>query len=94
MARVVRSPPAKRDIVDVLRFTKQRWGITEALIAVANDPKLGKPREDIRAGILAHHIAQRGRPARHILIYRVDATGTVEVLRLLHDAMDFARHVP
>jgi toxin ParE1/3/4 len=103
MARIVRSPRAKHDIVEVLRFTKERWGINqareysalirEALLAVAADPARGKARDDILAGIFAHHISQRGRPARHILFYRIRSTGTVEIIRLLHDTMDFARHM-
>ncbi|HEX7604480.1 MAG TPA: type II toxin-antitoxin system RelE/ParE family toxin, partial [Polyangiaceae bacterium] len=98
------SPRAKRDLVEVLEYTKARWGkdqareyaklIKEALVAIANDPQRGSPRDDVRPGILAFHIGQRGRPARHILFYRLGATGTVELVRLLHDAMDFERHLP
>jgi toxin ParE1/3/4 len=104
MARVIRSPRAKRDIVEVLEHTKGRWGVDQAreyaelihdaLVAIASDPQCGKARDDIRPGVRALHIGQRGRPARHILFYRTNATGTVEVVRLLHDAMDFMRHLP
>jgi toxin ParE1/3/4 len=66
--------------------------IEEALVTIAAQPDRGKSRDDIRPGILAHHISQRGRSARHILFYRVNAKGSVEIIRLLHDAMDFARH--
>ena len=103
MARVIRSPAAKRDIVDVIKYTKQRWGTTqareyanlieEALVAIASEPQRGKSREDICSGILAHHISQRGRPARHILFYRINAKGIVEIVRFLHDAMDFEQHI-
>jgi toxin ParE1/3/4 len=104
MARLVRSPLAKRDIVEILTFTKRRWGteqariygalIKEALVTVARDPTLGKPRDDVRSGLLAFHIRQQGRDARHLLFYVVADDGTVRVLRLLHDAMDFERHFP
>ena len=104
MARVIRSPRAKRDIIEVLEYTKERWGkaqgreygelIKEALVAIANDPQRGKSRDDVRSGILAYHISQRGRPARHVLFYRIGTTGTVEIVRLLHDAMDFEQHLP
>lgn len=103
MARVIRSPAAKRDIIDVIKYTKERWGtaqareyarlIEEALVAIASDPQRGKSRDDIRPGIIARHIAQRGRSARHILFYRMNAKGTVEIIRFLHDAMDFERHI-
>jgi plasmid stabilization system protein ParE len=42
----------------------------------------------------AFHIRQPGRPARHVLFYRIGATGTVEIVRLLYDAMDFDQHLP
>jgi len=103
MARLVRSPLAKRDIVEVIAFTKRRWGdeqarlyralIMEALLAVARDPHAGKPRDDIRKGLLAFHIRQPGRDARHVLLYVVGEDGTARVLRLLHDAMDFERQL-
>src|SRR5262249_1238266 len=100
--RVIRSPQASRDIIEVLAYTKERWGIAqareyrqllkEAIEGIARDPGRGKPRDDVRPGIRAFHIAQRGRPARHIVFYRL-GTGTVEIVRFLHDAMAFARHL-
>ncbi len=67
MARLFRSPLARRDIIDVLKRTKERWGeaqaleyrdlIRDALRAVAADPSCGKVR-GIRPGILSHHIKQ------------------------------------
>jgi toxin ParE1/3/4 len=101
--RVIRSAQANRDIIEVLAYTKRRWGIIqareyrkllrEAIEAIANDPHCGKPRDDVRPGIRSHHIAQHGRPARHILFYRLGSS-TVEIVRFLHDAMDFRRHFP
>jgi toxin ParE1/3/4 len=103
MARLVRSPRAKRDIVEVLTFTKERWGtaqaleyrelIREALRAVAANPLCGKFR-GTRPGVLSHHIKQPGRDARHIVFYRVNLANVVEVVRLLHDSMDFDQHLP
>ncbi|HEU4410579.1 MAG TPA: type II toxin-antitoxin system RelE/ParE family toxin [Polyangiaceae bacterium] len=106
MARVVYSPRAKRDITEVLEYTRERWGkeqareygelIRAALRAVAATPRRGKPRPALGPGLFAYHIGQPGRPARHVLFYRVgaDATDAVEIVRLLHDAMDFGRHLP
>jgi toxin ParE1/3/4 len=102
MMRVIRSARASRDIVEVLAYTKERWGIIQAreyrklvkdaIEAIAKDPGRGKPRDDVRPGIRAFHIAQRGRPGRHILFYRLGSS-TVEIVRFLHDAMDFERHL-
>ena len=104
MARVIRSPRAKQDIVEVIEYTKARWGkaqaraygqlIKDALAVIARDPQRGKSRSVARPDILALHIRQPGRPARHVLFYRIGATGTVEVVRFLYDAMDFDRYLP
>lgn len=100
--RVIRSLQASRDIIEVLAYTKERWGIAqareyrklikEAIEEIAKDPGRGKSRDDVRPGIRGFHIAQRGRPARHILFYRLGAS-TLEIVRFLHDAMDFGRHL-
>ena len=86
MARVIRSPRAKRDIVEVIEYK-------DALAVIATDPQRGKSRS-VAPDILALHIRQPGRPARHVLFYRIGATGTVEVVRFLYDAMDFDRYQP
>lgn len=103
MARVVRSPRARRDIADVLRYTSDRWGkaqareyrdlIGDALRAVAADPSCGTVRGS-RPGILSYPIKQLGRDARHILFYRITGAGSVEIVRLLHDSMEFDQHLP
>src|SRR5450432_3731831 len=69
MARVLRSPRAKRDIIDVLEYTRDRWGkdqarayrdlIREALRAISADPGRGNVR-GTRPGILSYHIKQPG----------------------------------
>jgi plasmid stabilization system protein ParE len=79
MARLYRSPRAKRDIADVLEYTRDRWGlaqarayrdlIREALKSIAADPKCGKVR-GARLGILSHHIKLPGRNARHVVFYQ------------------------
>ncbi len=104
MARAFRSPRAKRDIVEVLKYTRARWGetqareyaalIKQAIAVIASDPRRGRSRTVARPGILAYHISQSGRPARHVLFYRIGASATVEIVRFLHDAMDFDRHLP
>ena len=43
------------------------------------------------------HVARGGRKGRHLILFRIDPTAptpTIDVLRLLHDAMDIARNLP
>jgi toxin ParE1/3/4 len=52
-----------------------------------------KQREDIGAGIFTLHAARFKRKASHFLVFRVLEIRTIEVLRILHERMDLARHV-
>jgi plasmid stabilization system protein ParE len=60
--------------------------------ALAADPQAGKRRSDIHPDAWTYHIAQRGKKARHLFVYRIRKD--VEIARFLHDAMDLARHRP
>ncbi len=103
MARVIRSSQAIRDVIEIIEYTRARWGdatardylvlIERALQTIARDPRRGTPRDDVRPGILVYAVRQRGRRARHVLIYRLAGADTVEIARVLHDAMDFDQHV-
>lgn len=50
-------------------------------------------REDIGPGIHTLHVARQGRKGRHFVVFRPAPEQTIEVLRLLHDSMDLARHM-
>lgn len=78
--------------------------IQAALADLATDPdRVGvRHREDIGPAICTYHLAssrkrtsagsQVAKP-RHLIVFRV-VGNVVQVARLLHDAMDFARHAP
>ncbi len=52
-----------------------------------------RQRDEIGPGMRTLHV---GRPGRHVILFRVGskADRTIDVLRILHDAMDLARHAP
>jgi len=52
-----------------------------------------KEREEIGSGIFTLHAARSKRKASHFLVFRVLEAQTIEVLRILHDRMDLARHI-
>jgi toxin ParE1/3/4 len=73
--------------------------ITAALEALSDGPTtVGvKERPQIGKGLFTLHVARGNRRGRHFVLFRVADKGrtrTIEVLRLLHDAMDLERHVP
>ena len=100
---------AEADFRHIVRRSHQQFGAIQArayaqTLVRAIEALIGGPevigvrrRDDIAKGLMSLHVAREGRKGRHFLIFRVrrhGKTDTVEVLRLLHDAMDLARHLP
>jgi toxin ParE1/3/4 len=104
--RVNLSVAAERDLFSILQWTGQIFGTKQALVyeetiahavtALAAGPKLpdSRTRDDISPGMWVLHIARRGRKGRHLLVYYAVKDGEIIVVRILHDSMDLARHVP
>lgn len=95
-------PAVDAQIEETLAFTLERFGpvqyreyaelIEGAFAALEQDPLIGRERPDILEGARIYHIAQRGRGARHIVVYHVlEEEKVVEVVAFLHDAMDLTR---
>jgi toxin ParE1/3/4 len=103
--RVRLSQTAERDFLDIFRWTAESFGrrqaliyrrtLIEALTALHSGPELSgsMPRDEIRPGLRSVHVGRQGRRGRRIVLYRSDQAGTVEVVRILHDAMDLQRHL-
>ena len=100
---------AEADFEEILRWIVDRFGEAQARIyvetvsAALNDLTTGptvvgaKKRDDILKGIFTLHVARKGRKGRHFVMFRVGRApdhDVVEVLRLLHDAVDLQRHLP
>ena len=103
MARLRTLLAADADVERALLYTLRTYGvrkyneyaalIEDALNALVMDPKSGRHRQDVHGEAWTYHVAQRGRRAWHLLLYRILEDGNlVEVLALLHDAMDLPRH--
>ncbi len=53
-------------------------------------------RDDIARGLIALHVARKGRKGRHFVMFRVGSPAeppVIDVLLLIHDAMDVPRHL-
>lgn len=100
---------AEADLEEILRWTVDQFGEAQARIyaetvsAALNDLAAGptavggKKRDDILKGLFTLHVARKGRNGRHFVMFRVGRApdrNVIEVLRLLHDAMDLQRHLP
>lgn len=109
-SRTVRlTAAAGADFEEILRWTVDQFGEAQARIyagtisAALNDLAAGptivgaRERDDILKGIFTLHVAREGRKGRHFVMFRVGCPPdreVIEVLRILHDAMDLQRHLP
>jgi toxin ParE1/3/4 len=97
---------SERDYQEAIKRSAQDFGAMQAEIYAQNlaltvdalrekGPKtIGvKAREEIGPGIFTLHAARHKRKASHFLVFRFLEPRTVEILRILHDQMDLARHV-
>lgn len=100
---------AEADFQHIIRWTVTHFGrrqgktyaktLTLAISDLFNGPDiLGvRQREDVGSGIFTLHVARKGRRGRHFLVFRVGhsvSAPTIDVLRILHEAMDLERHLP
>ncbi|MBD1401910.1 type II toxin-antitoxin system RelE/ParE family toxin [Pelovirga terrestris] len=97
---------AAQDVEDILDWTLGQFGplqlenytgvINDALEALNAGPQLIDVRRHPGLGddVATLHVTRQGRKGRHLLVFRVDEqTSSIEVLRILHDSMDFERHL-
>jgi toxin ParE1/3/4 len=103
---VALSERAKRDFSKAIERSADDFGTAQArlyivtlhraLKALADGPALpgSTDRSQLRPGLRSLHVARLGRRGRHLLLYRIKNEHTIEVVRILHDAMDFERHLP
>lgn len=97
---------AGRDLASILRWTAGTFGprqaeayrdtLIAALTALEAGPTLpgSTARDEIYPGIRTLHVAREGRRGRHAVMNQKTGESTIEVLRILHDSMDLARHLP
>jgi toxin ParE1/3/4 len=97
---------AEHDLLDALVWTNDQFGalqadeyletLTLALEALTDGPNIvgSKVREDIGLGIRTLHVARLGSFGRHLVVFRMADGQAIDVIRLLHDSMDLAKHLP
>ena len=94
MSRHLLSPAARTDLNTI--YGRARWGadraelyireIQRAVEKVAADPRRGRPCDDIRPGYLKFAVGT------HMLFYR-RVQNDIDVVRILHQRMDFDQHL-
>ena len=94
------------DLLEIFKWIAENFGarqaeyyaetVSLAVEALHDGPEIlgSKPRDEIVLRIRALHVARHGRKGRHFVVFRVADEDVLDVLRLLHDSMDLARHLP
>lgn len=100
---------AAEDLDGIADWTVEHFGPTQARVytsllndaieALAEGPGIPgvRARGEVGRGLFTLHAARGARKARHFILFRVGGSrdgGHIEVLRVLHDAMDLPRHLP
>lgn len=97
MSRYVLSPAAKADLEKIWDYTRERWSddqaegyvreIQRAIERVVDNPRIGRPCDEVRAGYRRHAVGS------HTLYYRITSGGLIDVVRVLHQRMNVDRHL-
>ena len=93
----VLTPRAQTDLDEIWDYTADRWGLDQAetytrqlwkdIAIVANRPSLGRECNEVRRGYRMYPSGS------HVLFYR-QVADSIDVVRILHERMDYERHIP
>ncbi len=93
------SPRAKQDLIAILRYTGETWGIKQlhaysakidkALLTISREPMLGTQL----AVPASKPMQMRFLVGSHLIVYRIEPTG-IGVIRILHQRMLAPDHLP
>lgn len=94
--KLVLSPAARQDFIDILRYTGATWGqgqlhvyrdkLNDALQLIGRNPGLGHRAPELPETHRLYFVGS------HVIVYR-DQETVVAVVRILHQRMSLARHV-
>ncbi len=96
MKRYRLSRLAEADLESIWAYSEANWGVDQAeayvrdlqraIEATAANPRLGRACDEIRSGYCKRTVGS------HVVFYRLGA-GIIDVIRILHQRMDFDRHL-
>ncbi len=96
MLRIHKHALAEQDIIDIWQYSFENWGeaqadkyhdqLSDAISLIAENPAIGIACDVVRKGYRKHHIN------RHLIMYRVNK-GTLHIIRILGDSMDYESHL-
>lgn len=92
------TPAAVADIDGIWNYSTERWGDVQAEIYIRQlDETCHSLAEGILPGIDAGDIRPGYRKqisGRHVIFYRTEEDGSIDIVRILHHAMDATARIP
>lgn len=95
--RVRLSAAARRDLSGIWTYSAKRWNegqadryvrlFADSFDGLARGSVIGRKADDIRPGYFKLAVGS------HLIFYRMGAADGIEVVRILHQRMDFDRHL-
>jgi toxin ParE1/3/4 len=87
------SSKARLDLIGIWEFTKDYWSVHQAdryyqiivdkFLEISSNPNMGKSYDDLRSGYRGVNVKS------HIIFYRISDEKSIEIVRILHQRMDF-----
>ena len=88
---------ARQDVVDIGRFTTEKWGrrqrdkylkqLDDAFKLLSRQPEIGRDADDVKPGF------KKFSQGSHIIFYRAGTESKIVVIRILHNSMDVDQHL-
>lgn len=88
---------ARKDIIDIGRFTTEKWGkrqrdkylkhLDDAFRLLALQPEICRDAEDIKPGY------KKFNQGSHIIFYRAGTESKIVVIRIFHNSIDVEQHL-
>lgn len=88
---------ARKDLIDIGRFTTERWGkqqrnsylkqLDDAFKLLSSQPEMGSDVSDIKPAYRKHTLGS------HVIFYRAGTESIIVIIRVLHKNMDFEQHL-
>ena len=93
--KIVLSPRARQDFIDILRYTGETWGqgqlhayrdkLNDALQLIGRNPAMGHRSPELPETHRLYFVGS------HVIVYR-DQDSSMAVVRILHQRMSLAMH--
>ena len=97
MSEVILSTKAKADLSDIWDYTCTEWGAVQAEKHVRDLwAAMQEQTQDLTKSVDISDVRKGYRKVRsgsHVIFFKVPKDGVVDVVRILHQKMDFDRHL-